>query len=124
MRRGDATTEQQAVRMEKLLALVISTASARGTQTPRSKERLSVPDHFRHSVGVRNGGFMRGFFIAVGVLSWVWAISLLWIFSEEGGTVRFVAAGVYAIVAMVALGFERILKTLEDIRDRTPHKVL
>lgn len=67
---------------------------------------------------------MRGFFIAVGVLSWIWALSLLWIFSAEGGTVRFVAAGVYAIVAMVALGFERILKTLEDIRDRTPHQVM
>jgi hypothetical protein len=67
---------------------------------------------------------MRGFFIVVGVLSWIWALSLLWIFSEEGGTVRFVAAGIYAVVAMVALGFERILKTLEEIRDRTPHKVL
>lgn len=39
-------------------------------------------------------------FIAVGVLSWIWALSLWWIFSEEGGTIRFVAAGVYAIVAM------------------------
>lgn len=67
---------------------------------------------------------MRFFFIAVGILSWAWAFLLLWLFSEEGGTVRFVAAGVYAVVAMVALGCERILKTLEDIRDRTPHKVL
>jgi len=60
---------------------------------------------------------MRMFFIAVGVLSWIWALAVLWIFAESGGALTVIAAGVFAGVAIVALGCERILKTLEDIRD-------
>lgn len=60
---------------------------------------------------------MRMFFIAVGVLSWIWALAVLWIFAESGGALTVIAAGVFAVVAIVALGCERILKTLEDIRD-------
>jgi hypothetical protein len=60
---------------------------------------------------------MRMFFITVGVLSWIWALAVLWIFAENGGALTVIAAGVFAIVAVVALGCERILKTLEDIRD-------
>lgn len=60
---------------------------------------------------------MRMFFIAVGVLSWIWALAVLWIFAESGGALTVIAAGIFAGVAIVALGCERILKTLEDIRD-------
>jgi hypothetical protein len=57
------------------------------------------------------------FFGVVGVLAWVWALAVLWIFAESGGALTIIAAGIYALVAMVALGCERIIKTLEDIRD-------
>ncbi len=60
---------------------------------------------------------MRMFFGAVGILAWVWALAVLWIFAESGGALTVIAAGIYAVVAIVALGCERILKTLEDIRD-------
>ena len=46
------------------------------------------------------------------------ALAVLWIFAESGGALTVIAAGVFAIVAIVALGCERILKTLEEIRDR------
>jgi hypothetical protein len=57
------------------------------------------------------------FFGVVGVLAWIWALAVLWIFAESGGALTIIAAGIYAVVAMVALGCERVLKTLEDIRD-------
>ncbi len=60
---------------------------------------------------------MRMFFACVGVLAWIWALAVLWIFSESGGALTVIAAGIYAVVAMVALGCERVLKILEDIRD-------
>lgn len=60
---------------------------------------------------------MRMFFGAVGVLAWIWALAVLWIFAESGGALTIIAAGVFAVVAIVALGCERILKTLEQIRD-------
>jgi len=60
---------------------------------------------------------MRPFFAVIGVLAWLWALSLLAIFSQSGGEMKFVAAGVYAIVGILAMGCERILKVLEDIRD-------
>lgn len=60
---------------------------------------------------------MRMFFGVVGILAWVWALAVLWIFAESGGALTIIAAGIYAVVAMVALGCERVLKTLEDIRD-------
>lgn len=60
---------------------------------------------------------MRMFFIVVGVLSWIWSLAVLWIFAESGGALTVIAAGVFAGVAIVSLGCERVLKTLEDIRD-------
>jgi len=60
---------------------------------------------------------MRMFFVTVGVLAWLWALAVLWIFAESGGALTVIAAGVFAVVAMVALGCERILKMLEEIRD-------
>jgi hypothetical protein len=60
---------------------------------------------------------MRMFLVAVGVLAWLWALAVLWIFAESGGALTVIAAGVFAIVAVVALACERIIKTLEDIRD-------
>ena len=60
---------------------------------------------------------MRMFFSMVGVLAWVMALAVLWIFSESGGALTVIAAGVFAMVAMVALVGERTLKTLEEIRD-------
>ena len=60
---------------------------------------------------------MRMFFMAVGILSWIWALAIVWIFAESGGPLTIIAAGVFAVVAVLALGCERILKTLEEIRD-------
>jgi hypothetical protein len=60
---------------------------------------------------------MRMFFIAVGILAWIWALAVIWIFASSGGPLTIIAAGVFAIVAVVALVGERILKTLEEIRD-------
>ncbi len=60
---------------------------------------------------------MRAFLIAVGILSWVMALSVILIFAESGGALTAIAAGVFAAVAVIALSSERILKTLEDIRD-------
>jgi len=67
---------------------------------------------------------MRMFFIAVGILAWMTALGVLWIFAESGGALTVIAAGVFAIVAMVALGCERILSVLEEIRDRRIHEVI
>lgn len=60
---------------------------------------------------------MRWFFLAVGVLAWLLALGVVWIFSESGGALTFIAAGVFATVAIVSLVGERIIKTLEEIRD-------
>ena len=62
---------------------------------------------------------MRLFFIVVGILSWLLALGVLWIFAEAGGALTVIAAGVFAGVAIVSLGVERVLKLLEEIRDRT-----
>ncbi|MFL6549457.1 MAG: hypothetical protein ACJ8OJ_12230 [Povalibacter sp.] len=59
---------------------------------------------------------MRAFLIAVGILAWAMALSVILIFAESGGALVAIAAGVFAVVAVVALGCERIIKTLEDIR--------
>ena len=61
---------------------------------------------------------MRMFFITVGILSWLLALAVLWIFAESGGALTVIAAGVFAGVAIVSLGVERVLKLLEEIRDR------
>jgi hypothetical protein len=58
------------------------------------------------------------FFITVGILSWLLALGVLWIFAESGGALTVIAAGVFAGVAIVALGVERVMKLLEEIRDR------
>jgi len=60
---------------------------------------------------------MRMFFSMVGVLAWVAALAVLSIFAESGGALTVIAAGVFAVVAMVALVGERTLKMLEEIRD-------
>ena len=46
-----------------------------------------------------------------------WRSACVWIFSESGGALTFIAAGVFATVAILALVGERIIKTLEEIRD-------
>jgi uncharacterized membrane protein len=60
---------------------------------------------------------MRIFFVVVGVLAWLTALGVMWIFAESGGALTVIAAGVFAGVAIVALGCERVLKVLEEIRD-------
>jgi hypothetical protein len=66
---------------------------------------------------------MRMFFTTVGVLAWVMALAVIWIFKESGGALTIIAAGVFAIVAVLALGCERILKTLEEIRDSSVTRI-
>ncbi len=75
----------------------------------------SLAGHFSYSPLWRN--VMRWFFLAVGVLAWLVALGVVWIFSESGGALTFIAAGVFATVAIMALVGERIIKTLEEIRD-------
>ena len=60
---------------------------------------------------------MRWFFIVVGILAWLVALGVVWIFSQSGGALTFIAAGVFATVAVLALVGERVIKTLEEIRD-------
>jgi hypothetical protein len=60
---------------------------------------------------------MRWFFLVVGVLAWLVALGVVWIFAESGGALTFIAGGVFATVAILALVGERIIKTLEEIRD-------
>lgn len=79
------------------------------------REPVLCAGHFADRELWRN--VMRMFLVAVGVLAWIWALAVLWIFAESGGALTVIAAGVFAIVAVVALASERILKTLEDIRD-------
>ena len=66
---------------------------------------------------------MRMFFIAVGILAWLFPLSVLWIFAESGGALAVIAAGIFAGLAIVSLGLERILKMLEEIRDGTTPRV-
>jgi hypothetical protein len=60
---------------------------------------------------------MRWFFLVVGVSAWLVALGVVWIFSQSGGALTFIAAGVFATVAVLALVGERVIKTLEEIRD-------
>ncbi|HEU4653290.1 MAG TPA: hypothetical protein VFS47_04850 [Steroidobacteraceae bacterium] len=62
---------------------------------------------------------MRPFLITVGILAWAFGMAVLFIFSQSGGVMTAIAAGVFAGVGLIALGCERILKTLEEIRDGT-----
>jgi hypothetical protein len=57
------------------------------------------------------------FLLVVGVLAWLMALAVIWIFAESGGPLTIIAAGVFAVVAVVSLGCERIIKTLEEMRD-------
>jgi len=34
------------------------------------------------------------FFGVVGVLAWIWALAVLWIFAESGGALTMIAAGI------------------------------
>jgi hypothetical protein len=61
---------------------------------------------------------MRMFFITVGIRSWLLALAVAWIFAENGGVMTVIAAGTFAGLAIVSLGLERVLKLLEEIRDR------
>lgn len=63
---------------------------------------------------------MRPFFVTVGILAWILAFLVMWIFAESGGALTAIAAGTFAVVAILALGCERILKLLEDIRNQMP----
>lgn len=65
---------------------------------------------------------MRPFFMTVGILAWVWAFAVMWIFAESGGALTIIAAGVFAGVAIVSLGCERILKVLEEIQQQLPRR--
>src|SRR5688572_23739561 len=80
------------------------------------RELLHSAEHFNDTKLWRF--VMRMFFITVGILSWLLALGVLWIFAESGGALTVIAAGVFAGVAIVSLGVERVLKMLEDIRDR------
>ena len=60
---------------------------------------------------------MRMFLVCVGIAAWLMALAVLLIFADNGGAQVAIAAGVFAVVAVVALGCERIIKTLEEIRD-------
>lgn len=60
---------------------------------------------------------MRWFFGVIGAAAWIAALAVFWIFKESGGALTIIAAGTLAIVAVLGMGCERILKTLEDIRD-------
>jgi hypothetical protein len=80
------------------------------------REQKGSAEHFNYTKLWRF--VMRLFFIAVGILSWLLALSVLWIFAESGGALTVIAAGVFAGVAIVSLGVERVLKLLEEIRDR------
>jgi hypothetical protein len=80
------------------------------------RELLRSAEHFNDTELWRF--VMRMFFITVGILSWMLALGVLWIFAESGGALTVIAAGVFAGVAIVALGVERVLKVLEEIRDR------
>jgi hypothetical protein len=62
---------------------------------------------------------MRPFLITVGILAWAFGMAVLFIFSQSGGVMTAIAAGVFAGVGLIALGCERILKRLEEIRDGT-----
>ena len=88
---------------------------ATGSSSQAGPELPSPVNHFSYSLLWRN--VMRWFFLAVGVLAWLLALGVVWIFSESGGALTFIAAGVFATVAIVALVGERIIKTLEEIRD-------
>ena len=88
---------------------------AGGPSSHAQPEPLSALNHFSYSQLWRN--VMRWFFLAVGVLAWLLALGVVWIFAESGGALTFIAAGVFATVAILALVGERIIKTLEEIRD-------
>jgi hypothetical protein len=78
-------------------------------------ELPSALGHFSYSQLWRN--VMRWFFLAVGIVAWLVALGVVWIFAESGGALTFIASGVFATVAILALVGERIIKTLEEIRD-------
>jgi hypothetical protein len=80
------------------------------------RELIGSAEHFNDTELWRF--VMRMFFITVGILAWLLALGVLWIFAESGGALTVIAAGVFAGVAIVSLGVERVLKVLEEIRDR------
>jgi hypothetical protein len=80
------------------------------------RELIDRAEHFNY---IKLWRFvMRMFFITVGILSWLLALAVAWIFAENGGVMTVIAAGIFAGLAIVSIGLERILKLLEEIRDR------
>ena len=61
---------------------------------------------------------MRMFLVAIGILEWLFTTPVLWILAESGGAFAVIAAGVFAGLAVVSLGVERVPEMLEQIRDR------
>jgi hypothetical protein len=90
-------------------------AACGGVLVALQAEPPSSVGHFSYSQLWRN--VMRWFFLVVGVLAWLVALGVVWIFSQSGGALTFIAAGVFATVAVLALVGERVIKTLEEIRD-------
>jgi hypothetical protein len=80
------------------------------------RELIDWAEHFNYTKLWRF--VMRMFFITVGILSWLLALAVAWIFAENGGVLTVIAAGIFAGLAIISLGVERILKVLEEIRDR------
>jgi hypothetical protein len=60
---------------------------------------------------------VRVFLLTVSLLAWIAALAVAWFYAESAGILAFVAAGMFALVAVIALGCERILKLLTEIRD-------
>lgn len=60
---------------------------------------------------------MRVFLMTVSLLAWIAAPAIAWHYAASSGVLAFVAAGIFVLVAVVALGCERILKLLTEIRD-------
>src|SRR4030095_266942 len=79
------------------------------------QEPTSWAGHFTHRPVWRI--VMRMFLMVVGVLAWLMGRAVIWVSAESGGPLTISAAGVFAVVAVVSLGCERIIKTLEEMRD-------
>ena len=86
-----------------------------GRSSHTTLEPPSALNHFSYRQLWRN--VMRWFFLAVGIMAWLLSLGVVWIFAESGGALTFIAAGVFATVAILALVGERIIKVLEEIRD-------
>jgi len=55
-------------------------------------ELAVIAQHFSCRILWRN--VIRMFFGVVGVLAWIWALAVLWIFAVSGGALTMIAAGI------------------------------